>query len=189
MRSAKSARDSRESSISQKNVKKLSGQEHFWKMRSAKSARGCIARDRFYGHRRQLSEISGHDGLDAAKGLVFAAAALQRRAMLAIITLQMPLLEPSFIHSFLPSFVRSLSHPCIHPSMHTFIPFIPLIHSYIMHSFIQNSSRMSSFISFYFSSVQFTSFQLTNNSYQQNVSYNHVLFLKFPPRRVPGTTW
>ena len=31
--------------------------------------------------------------------------------------------------------------------------------------------------------------QLTKNSYKQTGSYSNVLFLKLPPRRVPGTNW
>ena len=67
------------------------------------------------------------------------------------------------MHALLDSFISSIR------------PFIHLIHC------------IRSFSSIHI--CQLTSFHLTNNSYKQTGSYSHVLFLKLPTRRVPGTTW
>jgi hypothetical protein len=84
------------------------------------------------------------------------------------------------IYIYIHTYVRTYIHSCMHSLIHSFI------HS-INQSFIHSLVR--SFTSFHFNLCQLTSFQLTNNSDKQTRSYSHVLFLKLPPRRVPGTTW
>ena len=69
--------------------------------------------------------------------------------------------------------------------MHSFIHSFLACHFRSCHSM---SCHFISIISFHFISFQLTSFQLTNSSYKQAGSYSHRLFLKLPPRRVPGTT-
>ena len=97
---------------------------------------------------------------------------------------------PSFIHSFSPSFLPSFLHSFIHAFIHSFRVSFRVIPFGCIHPFIHCSSSFHfipcNFKSFIFNS--FVSFQLTE-SYKQSVSYSHVLFSKFPPRPVPGTTW
>ena len=123
---------------------------------------------------------------------------------------------PSFLHSFIPSFLYSSIPSFVHSFIHSFIPFHfisiqfnSFIHSFssiqfnsvhsLVRSFVPSFIHSFSSVQFQFNSMvhpfssahlfKFTSSQLTNNSYKQTVSYSHVLFLKLPPQRVPGTTW
>ena len=86
----------------------------------------------------------------------------------------------------------SFLHSSIHYSFH-FISFhFNSIQFILSVQFSSNSVQFNSMVHPFSSAhlFKFTSFQLTNNCYKQTGSYSrHVLFLKLPPQRVPGTTW
>ena len=83
-------------------------------------------------------------------------------------------------HSFIASLIRSLTHS---------IQFSLTQFNSIQFNSIQLNSTQ--FISIQFS--RFNSLKILsssrNISHKQTGSHSHVLFLKLPPRRVPGTTW